>query len=430
MHEPSAGALPRMPDSDVFCMLPWVSLHVATDGDVLPCAVADAGVPLGSTQSQMLQQIWNGPVMRGLRTDMLNGRRSSICNKCYEQEASGFASLRTIVNKDFEHCAPAVAATAEDGSLRRMEIAFLDVRFSNVCNFSCRTCQPRYSTGWYRYANREGTQGVIRPKASPAALLDELRPLLATVEQIYFAGGEPALTREHYELLDLLVEMDRTNVRLSYSTNFSVLHFRHWNLLELWKHFPHVNVGASLDGSGARGEYLRKGQRWERVIENRHRLAAQCPHVCFVVTPTLSILNCLHLPDFHIDWAAQGLIHPAAMYINILQTPPHFRLTGLPAALKDQVRARYESHIKFLSAESGCEAVIRGYASAIRFMDSQDTSPLLPDLRRVIAEQDGLRGESFAHTFPELGALLSDPGRSAHRLRGCTELNVLSETSE
>jgi hypothetical protein len=39
-------------------------------------------------------------------------------------------------------------------------------------------------------------------------------------------------------------------------------------------------------------------------------------------------------------------------------------------------------------------------------MDGQDTTWALPELRRVIAVQDQLRGESFTATFPELQGLI------------------------
>lgn len=409
MRESETDPVRRRLDNGVFCMLPWTSLHVATGGDALPCCVAEADYPLGSTRSHGLEEIWNGPPMRELRLRMLEGRRSRSCEKCYEQEASGFASLRNVANADFRHHSATVAKTRDDGSLPQMNIALLDVRFSNVCNFTCRTCGPSFSTAWYRYTKEGGSRkGVIRPKESPGALLDELRPLLGKVERIYFAGGEPALIQEHYELLEALLAMGRTNVQLSYSTNFSLLRFKHWDLLEMWRCFPQVSVGASLDGSGARAEYLRKGQRWDQVIENRRRQLEECPHVSFKVSSTLSILNCLHMPDFHEEWATLGLIRPWEVFINILQIPSHFRVTTLPGALKDKVRARYAGHMDYLAGNRGCEQVIKAYAAAIGFMEQRDTMSTLPELRRVIQEQDSARDESFADTFPELRALLDD----------------------
>jgi len=396
------------PDNGFFCMLPWASLHVAMNGSAFPCCFADGELPIGSTREQKLEEIWNGKPMRELRLDMLAGRPSRVCTKCYEQEASGFCSLRNSANANFAHHSPFVSETRPDGSLPRMNIAYLDVRFSNVCNFRCRTCGPEASTAWYKDVSGRSFSGVIRPTASAAEIMEEIAPLLPQVEQVYFAGGEPTLMKEHYQVLERLLELGRADVRVSYATNFSTLRFMHWDLLELWRQFSSVTVGASLDGSGARGEYLRKGQRWSSVIENRHRLSAACPHVNFHLSSTLSLLNSLHLPDFHEEWAADGLIRPGQVHINILHDPPHLRLTTLPRQMKERVRARYRDHIAFLSSHPECDSAIRGYESAIRFMDSQDTTGSLPELRTIILEQDSRRQESFADTFPELSGLVAE----------------------
>lgn len=396
-----------LPQNDAFCILPWTSVHIATHGTVMPCCIAMGDVPLGSMRTQTLEEIWNGKPMRELRLDMLAGRRSHTCERCYEQEASGFYSLRRVAAELFGNHAPEIAETAADGSLAHMRIGYLDIRFSNVCNFQCRTCGPAFSTAWARYA--KGTPyGVLRPKNTAALLMDELRPLLDHMEQIYFAGGEPALIQEHYELLETLIAMGRTDVRLSYATNLSILRFKQWDLLELWRQFPNVALSASLDGSGPRGEYLRKGQQWDRTVENRRLQMKECPHVTFTVTSTLSNLNSLHLPDFHEEWMASGLIQPHEVHLNILQSPPQYRLTTMPPSLKHRVRDRYNAHIALLSAKAGCQHVIDEYASAIRFMESQDTTESLEELRREVGEQDRLRGESLRETFPELSDLL-DP---------------------
>jgi organic radical activating enzyme len=336
---------------------------------------------------------------------MLAGRKSAVCAKCYEQEASGFASLRTVANEQFGHHDRLLCETSADGVVRP-NLAYLDVRFSNVCNFACRTCGPEASTSWGRYARLPGGP-LIRPRKSPGSLLAEIEPLLDELEQVYFAGGEPLLMQEHYRLLEMLLARGRNEVRLSYSTNYSTFRFGHWDVLKLWQSFRQVTVGASLDGSGARGEYLRKGQRWSQVVANRRRHLEECSHATFSITSTLSLLNSLHLPDFHEEWVRLGLVEPSRIHINILHEPTHFRLTSLLPHLKRKVQQRYERHLEFLAGLPDTEGAMRGYQSAIRFMYSHDTSNLLPDLRKAVRDQDQARHESVEATFPELEELMT-----------------------
>lgn len=392
----------------MFCILPWISLHVTTAGDVLPCCVSDSDDPLGSARDERLGAVWNGAAMRALRLRMLAGEASAACTKCYEVERSAGLSLRRHVNTTFAHHLPRRHRTAPDGALPTFEIAYLDVRSSNVCNMACVTCGPAFSTAWYRYDDTSATRRPVRrPFASPDALRAELLPLLDTVEHVYFAGGEPALAVEHYWVIEQLIALRRTDVHLSYSTNLSTLSFGHWDLLRLWQHFPSVSVGASLDACGLRAEYLRFGVPWDRIVANRRHQLTECPHVQFCVTATLGNLNALHFPDFHESWQAEGLLHAGAVFLNILLAPGAFRLTTLPSAIKQRVRDRYDRHLDFLRSLPGTANAIACYETALRFMGGDDTTTELGALRERLTTQDARRGTSFAATFPELRDLLT-----------------------
>ncbi len=392
--------------SKVFCMMPWVSLHVAMNGNAYPCCFAPGDMTIGSVREQTVDEIWNSERLRALRVAMLEGRESAICAKCYEQEESGFSSLRTSANANYPHHREVVGETLEDGRLERRNCVYLDFRFSNVCNFACRTCGPIASTAWAKYAEVEGNP-ILRPRESLASLLAELEPFVERLEQAYFAGGEPLLTEEHYRILEMLLAHGRSDVLLSYSTNYSVFEFRQWKALELWRRFPRVDVAASLDGNYERAEYIRRGQKWGRLLENRQRQLRECPHVGFSVASTLSVLNALHLPDFHEEWIEAGLVEPGRIHINILQEPQHFRITTFPAALKAKVRRRYERHLEFLARYPGSEPAMRGYRAAIHFLYAQDTTSELAHLRSTLTAQDEARRESFEATFPELEELFA-----------------------
>jgi sulfatase maturation enzyme AslB (radical SAM superfamily) len=128
------------------------------------------------------------------------------------------------------------------------------------------------------------------------------------LEQVYFAGGEPLIMKEHYTLLEKLIDAGKTDVRIQYNTNFSELRFKDKHVFEYWKHFKNVSVGASLDASGARAELMRKGTDWQQTVDNRQRMMEEVPHVDFYVSATVSTMNVLHVLDFHKAWTELGLI--------------------------------------------------------------------------------------------------------------------------
>jgi hypothetical protein len=173
--------------------------------------------------------------------------------------------------------------------------------------------------------------------------------------------------------------------------------------------FDNVSVGASLDGSYARGEYIRKGQNWAETVANRERMLKTCPDVDFYVSSTVSIFNVLHIPDFHKEWSDLGLIQPKDWNINILQGPDHERVNILPQHYKELARQKITDHIAWLEPQDPVTRATNGYRSLINFMDQDDKSTtseddmndLLQEFFKRNYELDKFRGEDFYTTFPE-----------------------------
>ena len=245
---------------------------------------------------------------------------------------------------------------------------------------------------------------IHRPYADWDSLWRQLRPLLEEeVEEIVFIGGEPLLMEEHYRILDFLIARGRTDVRLRYNTNFSTLRHQGRDILDLWSRFREVKVHASLDGSGRRGEYLRKGLSWDAVVANRQEMLRRCPDVGFSIYATLSIFNALHLPDFHREWVEKGYIERNEFMLNLLRDPAHYRMQVLPAALKQRVLESYRRHRESFLDAGGTAA--RDFADAERSLQTQDCSDLLPGFVAMTRRLDQLRGEDCREVFPELAGL-------------------------
>ena len=103
--------------------------------------------------------------------------------------------------------------------------------------------------------------------------------------------SEPLIMEEHNRILKLLIEKGNTQVRLIYNTNLTELKYKRESVLELWKHFPSVCVAASLDDMGERAAVIRSGTDWAQVEQNIRDLKRECPHIDFMISPTLSMMN-------------------------------------------------------------------------------------------------------------------------------------------
>ena len=210
---------------------------------------------------------------------------------------------------------------------------------------------------------------------------------------------------EHYRLLHELIKRGRTDVRLIYNTNFSQLTYKKTNVLELWREFDSVSVGASLDGSGVRGEYIRKGTNWAQVERNREEMLRVCPRVDFYISPTLSIMNALHIPDFHKDWVNKGFIKPQDLMLNLLQDPIYYRIDVLPFQYKVNVQEKFIEHIAWLKPQDRLTRATVGFESAVKFMMADDKINLLLNFKNQTAHLDRIRNENILNAIPELGSL-------------------------
>jgi len=399
-------------DSKTFCMLPWMHMHAFPDGRAYPCCLSDYWHPVGDLRKNTMEEVWNQDAYKTMRTNMLSGKECKECTKCYEQEQHGAFSMRNDSNRNYGHHIAEAEQTNVDGSVDDFKIRYWDVRFSNLCNFSCRSCGPIFSSNWYNdhvklYNRKPDVLGrdmarVEYTAGNEESMLEQMEQHIPYLEQVYFAGGEPLIMKEHYYLLEKLIEHGKTDIRIQYNTNFSEMRYKDKHVYDYWKHFKNVSVGASLDASGARAELIRKGADWEQTLENRQRMLSEVPHVDFYVSSTISAMNALHVLDFHKEWTELGLIEAKDWNINICQSPDWYRPDIFSQQFKDDViTPAYEKHIAWLDPQDSLRRATNGYTSVLNLIQTQDNYSQWPEFENQIAKLDTIRNENFWDTFPE-----------------------------
>jgi len=392
-------------ESKTFCIYPWIHLHAYPTGEAYPCCHAEMKYPVGNCRSNTLSEIWQDQPMQKLRADMLSETPNAACGRCYEQEQSGFFSGRKSANKHHGHHVKKLERNP-------FEMTYWDIRFSNLCNLRCRSCGHIFSSQWYQDQAKlagpgwkDQNQVLNYAGRTETDMWEQLLPHVDYVEQIYFAVGEPLLMEEHYRILDELVRRERFDVRLIYNTNFTHTDLKGQSVFEYWKQFKSVAVGASLDGAGDHAEYIRKGTDWKQVEQNRVEMLRVCPQVDFYISPTLSIMNAWHLPDFHRDWVERGFIKPQDLNVNILQDPVHLRIDIAPIKYKQRIRIKYLEHLEWLRDQDPLQRASVGFESAVNFMMATDNTHLIDTFWRKTHELDDIRSERLIDAIPELTAL-------------------------
>ena len=208
--------------NETFCMFPWLHLHAYPDGRAYPCCFAFDPYPVGDLNKDSMETVFNSKDMKKMRLNMLDDRPSRQCTKCYDQEKSGFFSLRSSSNIHFGHNIGLVDSTQPDGTADFI-MKYWDIRFSNICNFACRSCGTWFSSNWYEdhikiTGSPPNHAKIIKVGRSTNDIWQQMLPQFEYVEQIYFAGGEPLIMEEHYRILkelDLVVSVDTSIIHLA-----------------------------------------------------------------------------------------------------------------------------------------------------------------------------------------------------------------------
>jgi radical SAM protein with 4Fe4S-binding SPASM domain len=407
------------------CLAPWVNLHIQTDGSVTPCC--ESVQKLGNINREKLVEIWDGPEITALREQMLRGELVEGCHKCFEKEASGVESFRQQFTERAKHHSDRAAAPTT--RMATPMPVYWDIRFSNLCNFRCRSCWHGSSSRWFgdaKVLNRAvSDKAIIQAAEDTGELFDQLDALLPHVEEIYFAGGEPLLMDEHYRLLDRLIERGLFNIPLRYNTNFSQTRYKGQDVFDLWARFSKVTVRASVDAAGRRGELMRNGQEWTEFLDNCDRIKKKSPNVDLFTDTTVSVFNILHLPELFSELLGKKVVGCDKVVLHLLQVPQHYNIRILPEDWKVRVRSTLSDLeswlvIGFSHTPSGRVALTfqqNQIREIVSYMDAEDWSTYLPNFRTITQRLDTLRGEETGEVFPELAPLLAAQSSTPRRFR-------------
>ena len=394
-----------------FCIFPWTHMHTWPNGNVYMCCTADPNLPMGNlNDGSTLSELWNSDQMKRNRLKMLNDEYVPECARCYEIEASGGTSLRQDFSRDLSHHLDMVDMTNPDGSVDKLNLPYVDFRFSNLCNLRCRTCGPELSSKWgidhAKLLNKPKSEqriNLVKQTRSVEIFWDEIKEVLPTLEMIYFAGGEPLIMEEHYRLLDLLLQNNMTHVKLLYNTNFTNLVFKGKHISEYWNKFGYVNVGASLDSWQTRAEYIRKDLKWNTIEENFATIKQQCPHVQIFVAITLSIFNFATLVEFYDYMVENKFINYDSFNINILTDPVWYKPSCLPLEFRQNIAEKYQKKLEHLRDNRLCrDIMLERWQLAINYILSEYEPENFSGFVSLTNAMDTIRDEKFIETFPEL----------------------------
>jgi MoaA/NifB/PqqE/SkfB family radical SAM enzyme len=405
--------------SKTFCVLPFIHQYVGPGGDVTPCCVFnsnwkfnDKALPLGNLKEQSLKEVWNNDRTKELRLEVLTGKEPNGCYVCTSRQSlnDDYKSGFNYAFMSKEEIKQVIASTKIDGEVENHKLFYIDARWNNLCNFKCRMCSPEYSTGWiedYKKISPRSKKTFLFSGKTEDDLLDQIIPHLDTVQQLYFAGGEPLMQKEHYEVLKKVIEIGNFDVDIVYNTNLSQLKLKGYEpVYHYWNKLKKVEVAASIDGSYERAEYWRSGTNWNKIVENVKTIKKESPHIKFKISFTISWINAFNLITLHKEWVENGLIGINDINVNPLDFPDYYSLKNIPEWKKDEIENAFNQYKLWLKEFPNSTYFLSRIDNAIGFMRSDKRDIIfvkekMREFNHYTRQLDMIRSEDFYKTFPE-----------------------------
>ena len=281
---------------DRLCLAPWVHTYVSPQTERRMCCASrepaqsfrqyiDTAAGTGQYQPATLEQHWNSEHMQSVRRRMRANETLPECAVCNEQLLNTDV-YRSYFNRMFGHLREHVLANTDESGRTTVKPISWDYRFSNLCNFKCRTCGDMLSSSWESEQRQHDMIDWSNPKNSwmQPGVRDEISRFQDTqieaefsqaveehrVEEVYWVGGEPLMYEQHWRYMRRIIELgDGGRVYARYNTNLSRVNYRDCNLYRnILAHVRDWQICASLDGTGRIGEYIRTGLDYSQWRDN------------------------------------------------------------------------------------------------------------------------------------------------------------------
>lgn len=438
-----------MSENKSWCPIPWNSISTRLNGYYRLCSQShadkktmgifrdDAGKIL-TADNTSIEEARNSNLVKEVREYMIRGELHPTCYRCNHEDSLGIMSRRqwskTETDQiDLGYCIENTKDTGEIDT-NKFAIREADLRFGNFCNIKCRSCWPGESTAWYEDWYKLGIK-KFNVNPDTVHLTMENGKMIATgddgfkwyersdifeqlsampgLRKIHISGGEPIFIKKHFDFLEMLVLSGNSkNIMIDYNSNITNIPKK---IIDIWKNFRTIQMGASIDGIGNVNDYIRHPSKWKKIEDNFKKLS-ELENCRLWVTTTVMIYNILYLPDiFEWTFSMNNMIdvHDLHTVINLhlLRNPEYLNIQVLPWEAKIAVKHKLDRWLKKMmtsnlnqSVKNQLKSLINGYTE---YMFQQDLSEKhLGEFFKITSSLDKMRNESFSSSLPELHSII------------------------
>jgi len=432
-----------------FCLAKWtqVTMHLGM-GMTHSCHhPSPHKIPLKEVERNP-SALHNTSYKKQKRREMLEGKKPEECNYCWKVEESS-NSFSDRVFKSSEPWSLDQFDKIKDSHWREdFNPRYVEVSFSNTCNFKCAYCGPQYSSKWVEEIEKHGAYPTsynfndisnIQARGEMPYKHSELNPyveafwkwwpdLYKDLHTFRITGGEPLLSKDTFKVLEYIQDHHHKNPNLSLSinSNLGVPDNLIDRFIEIAKDLcendkvRELTIFTSVEAKGAQAEYTRYGLEYDRFWSNVDKILTALPKVTINIMATfnaLSVFSYDELIDKTFEMKkkhANGQrywISALQLDTSYLRWPTHLSVKILEPEhktliLKSAEKALYYGIKEFTKDNYGFSNVeIQKIKRIYDYAVSEDTFDIernRKDFVIFVDELDKRRGTNFLETFPEL----------------------------
>ena len=366
-----------------FCHSPWTNIDISPQGDIAPCCKFQmAADQQFNIQKDTLDSYTSSAFLATVKQNFTQGAWPLGCSRCRIEEQNNIPSKRQLDYQRWQ-------SQFDQYQLSSNQFITASIAFGNTCNLKCITCSPYSSSRWQQEYREIYNVDIDNVRFYRDDFVEKFIEQAPNIVHLDVPGGEPFLSGvpEQQRLLKHYVDSGQAkNITLHYTTNATVFPDASW--WELWQHFKEVDLQLSIDGVGARYEYIRYPGVWTQLVSNVEQyLDRQATNFRLSVSHTVSAYNIYYLDEF-VSWCYNK--HLPRPWLGRVHNPAHMRPSVWAGAARQSI-------IDCLKQSQHND--VQTWAQLI---EQNDDSVLFEQFRLRLHQHDQYRNTNFATTFPEL----------------------------
>jgi organic radical activating enzyme len=423
--------------SPSFCVAKWkqVTIHLAT-GQTHSCHHPVAHkIPLNEIAVNV-SALHNTSFKKQQQLAMIDGIRPAECDYCWKVEDTSLDVYSDRIMKSVDSWAINHIDSIVANPLGNHNPSYLEVSFSNTCNFKCSYCSPEASSKWTEEIKQHGAYPTstnfnnlewLKSQDKLPVSESEYNPyveafwewwptLYPSLEVLRITGGEPLLTKNTFKVLDYIIQNPRPNLELNINSNLGVPSKIFNQFIDKIKFIQENNLiksfklYTSAEAHGANAEYIRFGLNYQEWKENCNKFLKEVPNGKLTVMSTYNALSVTSYLDFLKDWIDLRSQHNKknlSLDISYLRWPPHQNIFIL-----DQSFIKYfDNQLSYIKSGEFFDHEIHRFERIYKLFENhvknnQSKIQDQKDFAAFVIEHDKRRGTSFQNTFPEMNEFL------------------------